>query len=53
MSNHRKILLRRFFEDVWSDGRIDACDLSVADAYTISHDPGDPCDDQTLDLAGF
>jgi steroid delta-isomerase-like uncharacterized protein len=53
MSDDRKVLLRRFLEDVWNEGRIDACDLYIADTYSIRHDPGDPWDGQTLDLAGF
>lgn len=38
---------------MWSSGEIDECDRFLADSYTIRHDPGDPWDDHTLDLAGF
>lgn len=42
-----------FFRDVWNGGDTDACATYLAPAYTIFHDPGDPWDGQTLDIAGF
>ena len=44
----RKKLLAAFIEDVWSCGRIEACDDFIGETYTICHDPGDPWDGQTL-----
>jgi steroid delta-isomerase-like uncharacterized protein len=53
MSNTNKEILTRFFQDVWNEGNIDAIDNYLASNYTIHHDPGDPWDGQTLDVAGF
>lgn len=49
----RKKLLAAFIEDVWSCGRIEACDDFIGETYTICHDPGDPWDGQTLSREGF
>jgi steroid delta-isomerase-like uncharacterized protein len=49
----REAILRHFLQDVWNEGRIEACDRYIAESYTIRHDPGDPWNGQTLDLAGF
>jgi len=49
----RKALLADFIREVWSQGRIEACDTYLAQRYTIHHDPGDPWDGQQLDRAGF
>jgi steroid delta-isomerase-like uncharacterized protein len=49
----RQLILKEFIDCVWSSGEIDQCDRFLADTYTIRHDPGDPWDRQTLDLAGF
>jgi steroid delta-isomerase-like uncharacterized protein len=51
--DHRKQRLAAFIRAVWDDGDADAADRYVADSYTIHHDPGDPWDGRTLDLAGF
>jgi steroid delta-isomerase-like uncharacterized protein len=48
-----KELLTRFIEAVWNAGKAEAADRYIAPAYTIHHDPGDPWDGQTLDLAGY
>ena len=40
-------------QEVWSDGDVERCDAYIADTYTIHHDPGDPWDGQSLDIAGF
>ena len=53
MSDVRMGCVRDFLERVWSSGEIDACDDYLADSYTIEHDPGDPWEGRTLDLAGF
>jgi steroid delta-isomerase-like uncharacterized protein len=45
--------LKNFINDVWSCGRVDACDSYLADTYTIHHDPGDPWHQRTLSLAEF
>ncbi|HEX4079034.1 MAG TPA: ester cyclase [Rhizomicrobium sp.] len=49
----RKRLLTSFIEEVWSQGRIEACDDYIGATYTVRHDPGDPWDGQTLSLSGF
>lgn len=49
----RQSLLKEFLDRVWSSGEIEQSDRFLADSYTIRHDPGDPWDGQTLDLAGF
>jgi steroid delta-isomerase-like uncharacterized protein len=49
----RQAIVREFLDRVWSAGEIDQCDRFLADKYTICHDPGDPWDGRTLDLAGF
>src|SRR5437016_237718 len=46
-------ILQAFLDEVWSRGDVEACDLYLADAYLIAHDPGDPGDGQTLSLDGF
>jgi steroid delta-isomerase-like uncharacterized protein len=49
----RKELVRAFIRRVWNDGDVDAAGEFLAPAYTIHHDPGDPWEGMTLDLAGF
>jgi predicted ester cyclase len=49
----RKKRLAAFIEQVWSLGRIEACDDFVGETYTVRHDPGDPWDGQTLSREGF
>ena len=49
----RKKLLASFIEEVWSQGRSEACDDFIGETYTIRHDPGDPWDGQTLSRDGF
>lgn len=48
-----KELLIQFIDAVWNDGIVEAADQYIAPAYTIHHDPGDPWDGKTLDLAGY
>ena len=48
-----KNLLIQFIEEVWNAGMVDAVDKYIAPAYTIYHDPGDPWEGMTLDLAGY
>jgi len=50
---NRKKLLASFIEQVWSQGRVEACDDFVGETYTVRHDPGDPWDGQTLSRNGF
>lgn len=49
----RQNILREFLERVWSSGEIEDCGRFLSESYTIRHDPGDPWDGRTLDLAGF
>jgi len=51
--SERKKLLALFLEEVWSQGRIEACDDFIGETYTVRHDPGDPWDGQTLSRNGF
>jgi len=46
-------MLAEFLDRVWSAGEIDASDRYLADSYTIHHDPGDPWEGRTLDLAAY
>jgi Predicted ester cyclase len=52
-SDLRKQCLAAFIQAVWDEGRVDAADDYIAQAYVIRHDPGDPWHGQTLDRAGF
>jgi predicted ester cyclase len=52
-NGERKRRLASFIEEVWSQGRIEACDEYVGATYTVRHDPGDPWDGQTLSLSDF
>lgn len=49
----RKAFLIAFLEQVWSQGRIEACGDFIAETYVIRHDPGDPWDGQVLSRDGF
>jgi len=46
-------ILRRFMEQVWNNGDLEAIDALVGDTYTIHSDPGDPWDGRTLTRDGF
>jgi len=46
-------ILRKFIDEVWNRGRIDAIPGYIADTYHIVHDPGDPWEGLTLDKAAF
>ncbi|MBK6800089.1 MAG: ester cyclase [Novosphingobium sp.] len=49
----RKQRLRAFIRQVWDLGNSAAADDYIAECYRIHHDPGDPWDGQSLDLAGY
>jgi predicted ester cyclase len=49
----RKAELTEFLERVWNCGEIGVCDRFIANSYTLHHDPGDPWDGRTLDLAAY
>ncbi len=49
----RKQRLTAFIRQVWDEGDVDAAADYLAPTYTIHHDPGDPWDGMTLDLAAF
>ena len=51
--DRRKALLKDFLREVWSNGDVQRCAAYLASAYTIHHDPGDPWEGRTLDVAGF
>lgn len=48
--NEVKAMLAQFVREVWDEGKIEASDKYIAPEYTIFHDPGDPWENQTLDL---
>jgi steroid delta-isomerase-like uncharacterized protein len=48
-----KETLTRFIEDVWNTGDVEAADAYIAPTYTLYHDPGDPWNQQVLDLRGY
>lgn len=48
-----KTTLHTFMEHVWNNGDFDQLESYVAEQYTITHDPGDAWEGQTLDLATF
>jgi len=52
-SGERKKLLVLFIEEVWSQGRIEACDAFIGETYAVRHDPGDRWDGQVLSRDGF
>lgn len=53
MKIDKKEILTNFLQKVWTDGSFDAVEQFLAPHYTIHHDPGDPWDGQTLDIAGY
>jgi steroid delta-isomerase-like uncharacterized protein len=53
ISHEIKSRLTDFIEEVWNGGHVEASVKYVAPRYTIHHDPGDPWDQQELDLAGY
>jgi len=46
-------IVKSLLQTVWSDGNIDDSDKFIASHYTIRHDPGDPWEGKTVDLAGY
>ena len=50
---NNKGLLAQFIDQVWNNENLEAVNDYVAPRYTIYHDPGDPWDGQSLDLAKF
>lgn len=53
METQNKELLTQFIDEVWNAGNAEAADRYIAPAYTIHHDPGDPWEKKTLDLARY
>lgn len=51
--DRRKARLASFIREVWDEGRLEAIGDYLAPTYTLFHDPGDPWDGRTLDVAGF
>ncbi|MCB0213770.1 MAG: ester cyclase [Anaerolineae bacterium] len=49
----KKKIVKEFIRKIWNEGDIDAASDFIAATYTIHHDPGDPWEGMTLDLAGF
>ncbi|WP_462151188.1 ester cyclase [Pseudoalteromonas xiamenensis] len=48
-----KEILKDFIQRVWNEGDISAVSEYLADSYHVMHDPGDPWNGMTLDVAGF
>lgn len=53
MTTSNSHIVRRLLHEVWTEGNVDAADALVAPSYEIRHDPGDPWDGKTLDLAAY
>ena len=53
MIKDNKITLTNFIQDVWNNGELDKISIYLAPRYTIHHDPGDPWNQQVLDVDGF
>ncbi|EKD71282.1 MAG: hypothetical protein ACD_46C00221G0007 [uncultured bacterium] len=51
-SKNKEVVIR-LINEVWSKGNLQIVDQLIAPQYTIRHDPGDPWDGKTLDLATF
>lgn len=43
----------RLIEEVWNKGHLQIVDQLIAPQYKVIHDPGDPWERQTLDLATY
>jgi len=43
----------RLIEEVWNNGNFQIADQFISLQYTIRHDPGDPWEGQTIDLATY
>src|SRR3990167_1509405 len=48
-----KKMVVTLIEEVWSKGNLQIVDQLIAPQYTIRHDPGDPWEGKTFDLATF
>jgi predicted ester cyclase len=46
-------LVLGLLDEVWNRGNLEAAHEYVSDRYTIHHDPGDPGEGDTLDLAQY
>ncbi|MBX3710057.1 MAG: ester cyclase [Gammaproteobacteria bacterium] len=53
MAEKNKNAVVKLIDEVWSKGNLQIVDQLIAPQYTIRHDPGDPWDGKTLDLATF
>ena len=49
----KKEILREFIQRVWNEGDIEAIPEFISDKYKVIHDPADPWEGKTLDVAGF
>ncbi len=52
-NEHKKEILTEFIREVWNEGQAERAEAYLAPRYVIHHDPGDPWEHQTLDLAGY
>jgi predicted ester cyclase len=52
-NQRKKEILTAFIREVWEEGNLAAADKYLTAGYTIHHDPGDPWDQQVLDLQGY
>lgn len=52
-SQQNKEAVVRLIEEVWNKGNFQIVDQLIAPQYTIRHDPGDPWEGQTIDLATY
>lgn len=49
----KEYMTRSFVQKVWNEGNIDIIPEYIASRYSVVHDPGDPWNGMTLDVAGF
>jgi len=53
LTEKNKAILCEFMEEIWNNGNLDSADKYIQIPYVIHHDPGDPWEGQSLDLATF
>ncbi len=49
----KKEILKKFVEQVWNQGNIEAVPKFISDTYKIVHDPGDPWEGAELNVTEF
>ncbi len=52
-TEQNKEMVKKLLDEVWSKGNLKIVEQLIAPQYTIQHDPGDPWEGKTFDLATF